>query len=305
MPRPDFYLVGALKSGTSAMASYLGQHPDIYLPVKEVCFFGSDLDFRRTLHRTGDWFRPTEERYLSFFDDHVNQARVGEASAYYLCSTRAAAEIKAFSPNASIIIMLRNPADMLRSMHTHWLFSLNEDIADFEEALAAEEDRRDGQRIPESAFWRQGLLYRSIPRYAEQIERFFDVFGRERVHVVLFDDFLENIRVAYAQTLEFLGVDPTFEADLKVVNPRRQARSKILQRLFVDPPRWIQSLARPVLDNPRLSEQIRRIAHQLNTRVATRPAASSAIREELVEYFRPEVERLSELLQCDLTAWKE
>jgi hypothetical protein len=54
-----------------------------------------------------------------------------------------------------------------------------------------------------------------------------------------------------------------------------------------------------------LREQIRRIAHQLNTRVATRPAASPAIREELVEYFRPEVERLSELLHRDLTAWKE
>lgn len=305
MPRPDFYLVGALKSGTSAMASYLGQHPDIYLPVKEVCFFGSDLEFRRTLHRTGDWFRPTEERYLSFFDDHANQTRIGEASAYYLCSTRAAAEIQAFSPNASIIVMLRNPADMLRSMHNHWLFSLNEDITDFDEALAAEEDRRNGQRIPESAFWLRGLLYRSIPRYSEQIERFFDVFGRERVHVVLFDDFREDIRDVYAGTLEFLGVDPAYEADLNVVNPSRQARSKILQRLFVDPPRWIRSLARPVLDNPKLREQIRRVAHQLNTRVVTRPTASLAIREELIEYFRPEVERLSEILQRDLAAWKE
>jgi hypothetical protein len=287
------------------MASYLGQHSDIYLPVKEVCFFGSDLEFRRTLHRTGDWFRPTEERYLSFFDDHANQTRIGEASAYYLHSTRAAAEIQAFSPNASIIVMLRNPADMLRSMHNHWLFSLNEDIADFGEALAAEEDRRNGRRIPESAFWLQGLHYRSIPRYSEQVERFFDVFGRERVHVVLFDDFRENIREAYARALEFLGVDPTYEADLKVVNPGRQARSKTLQRLFVDPPQWIRSLARPVLNNPRLREQVRRVAHQLNTRVTTRPAASPAIREELVEYFCPEVDRLSELLQRDLAAWKE
>jgi len=305
MPRPDFYLVGALKSGTSAMASYLGQHPDIHLPVKEVCFFGSDLEFRRTLHRDGDRFRPTEERYLSFFDKYANQARIGEATAYYLCSTRAAAEIKAFSPDASIIVMLRNPADMLRSMHNHWLFSLNEDIVDFGEALAAEEDRRSGRRIPESAFWPQGLLYREVPRYAEQVERFFDTFGPERVHVVLFDDFRDNIAEAYARALEFLGVDPTYEADLEVVNPSRRARSKILQKLFVDPPKWVRSLARPVLENPGMRERVRRIAHRLNTQVASRPAPSSEIRAELTEYFRPEVQRLSNLLERDLSAWDE
>jgi hypothetical protein len=305
MPRPDFYLVGALKSGTSAMASYLGQHPDIYLPVKEVCFFGSDLEFRRTLHRTGDWFRPSEERYLSFFDNHANQARIGEASAYYLCSTRAAAEIQAFSPNASIIVMLRNPADMLRSMHNHWLFSLNEDIADFGEALSAEEDRRNDRRIPESAFWPHGLCYRSIPKYSEQLERFFGVFGRERVNVVLFDDFRDNTRETYARILQSLGVDPSYEANFEIVNPSRQARSRVLQRLFVDPPQWVRKLARPILDNPKLREQARRAANQLNTRVASRPATSPAIRAELTEYFRPEVERLSELLQRDLSAWNE
>jgi hypothetical protein len=287
------------------MASYLGQHPDIYLPVKEVCFFGSDLEFRRTLHRTGDWFRPSEERYLSFFDNHANQARIGEASAYYLCSTRAAAEIQAFSPNASIIVMLRNPADMLRSMHNHWLFSLNEDIADFGEALAAEEDRRNGRRIPESAFWPRGLLYRSIPSYSEQLERFFDVFGRERVAVILFEDFRENIRETYARTLEFLGVEPHYEADFEIVNPSRQARSRTLQRLFVDPPQWVRTLARPILDNPRLRERARGIANRINTRVASSPAASPAIRAELTEHFRPEVERLSQLLQRDLSAWKQ
>ena len=287
------------------MASYLGQHPDIYLPVKEVCFFGSDLQFRRTLHRKGDWFRPTEERYLSFFDNHANQTRIGESSAYYLCSTRAASEIQSFSPDASIVVMLRNPADMLRSMHDHWLFSLNEDIADFAEALAAEEDRRNGRRIPESAFWPQGLLYRSIPRYFEQVERFFDVFGREQVHVILFEEFRDNIRETYAQTLKFLGVDPAYEANFEVVNPSRQARSQILQRFFVDPPQWARSLARPILDNSRLREQVRRVALGLNTRVASRPAPSPEIRVELIEHFRPEVEQLSNLLQRDLSAWNE
>jgi hypothetical protein len=303
MPRPDFFLVGALKSGTSAMASYLGQHPDIYLPVKEVCFFGSDLEFRRTLQRSGDWFQPAEDRYLSFFDAAPAGARVGEATAYYLFSALAAREIESFSPGASIIVMLRNPVDMIHSMHKHWLFSLNEDVTDLSEALALEEERRRGRCIPDSVFWPQGLQYRSIPRYAEQLERYFDVFGRERVHVILFDDFRSDARDAYRRTLEFLGADPEFEPAFEAKNPSKQVRSRRLQQLFLDPPDWIQAVARPVLENPRLRKRIAGLARKLNTQVARSPEMTPELRADLTAYFRPEVERLSRLLQRDLSSW--
>jgi hypothetical protein len=250
MPRPDFFLVGALKSGTSAMASYLGQHPDIYLPVKEVCFFGSDLEFRRTLQRSGDWFQPAEDRYLSFFDAAPAGARVGEATAYYLFSALAAREIESFSPGASIIVMLRNPVDMIHSMHKHWLFSLNEDVTDLSEALALEEERRRGRCIPDSVFWPQGLQYRSIPRYAEQLERYFDVFGRERVHVILFDDFRSDARDAYRRTLEFLGADPEFE-------PAFEAKNALPRPTGLDPGR-----GSPGSREPAVAETDRRIGSE-------------------------------------------
>lgn len=285
------------------MAIYLGQHPQIHLPVKECCFFGSDLEFRRTLPRSGDWFRPSEERYLSFFEGAPPQTRVGEASSYYLCSKNAAEEIRAFNPDASIVAMLRNPVDMIFSMYNHWLYSLNEDILRFSEALAAERDRREGRRVPETAFWPEGLQYRSIPRYAEQLERFFDVFGRDRVHVILFDDFRADTAGCFRRTLEFLGVDADFRPSFEVVNPAKQVRSRVLQRLFLAPPRYVEAITRPILANENLREGVRRLAKGLNTRSARAPSMSPALRAELVAYFRPEVERLSQLLQRDLSTW--
>ena len=186
--RPDFYIVGAPKSGTTAMYSYLGQHPAVFLPeVKEYRYFGADLDIR-------DRPAPDLDAYLSLFVPASPAQRVGSAYVWYLYSKTAASEIRQFSRSARIIVMLRRPADMLYSLHSEHLSNGNEDIKDFDDALAAEEDRRAGRRIPAHAHLPQGLLYSEVPRYAEQLERYFGQFGREHVHVVIFDDFARDPR---------------------------------------------------------------------------------------------------------------
>jgi hypothetical protein len=109
MRKPDFFIVGAPKSGTTAMYFYLKQHPEIFMPErKELHFFGSDFfapHFVRDL-----------KEYLKFFEGADNKKRIGEASVWYLYSKRAAFEIKEFNPDADIIIMLRNPVDMMYSL---------------------------------------------------------------------------------------------------------------------------------------------------------------------------------------------
>src|SRR3989339_415720 len=137
MRKPDFFIVGAPKSGTTAMCTYLKQHPEIFMPEKkESHFFGTDLNSPR--------FIRDKKIYLSLFSKAKDERRVGESSVWYLYSKKAASEIKEFSPSASIIIMLRNPVDMLYSQHSQFLYNGNEDIACFEEALNAEQDRRRG-----------------------------------------------------------------------------------------------------------------------------------------------------------------
>src|SRR5918992_850312 len=212
--RPDFFIVGAPKCGTTALYTYLGRHPDVYVPNrKELRFFGSDLEIRDRIPLTMD-------EYVGYFADAGDARRVGTAYVWYLYSTRAAEEIHRFAPGAAILVMLRNPVDMLYALHAEHLTNGNEDITDFTSALDAEPLRSEGRRIPVHAHLPQGLLYSTVPRYAEQLERYFDRFGRDRVHVSIFEDFVADPVAGYRQVLAFLGLNderPLDAGDFEIV----------------------------------------------------------------------------------------
>ncbi len=114
------------------MYDYLKQHPEIFMPErKEPNFFGTDLGL-------SPYFIRDEKEYLSLFSGARNEKRVGEASVLYLFSKLAATEIKECNPAASIIIMLRNPVDMIHSLHSQYVYNGWEDIVEFEAALDSE-----------------------------------------------------------------------------------------------------------------------------------------------------------------------
>ena len=89
-------------------------------------------------------------------------------------------EIKDFSPDAQILVILRNPVDVMYAQHNQLIFNVIEDIPDFAEALAAEPDRRAGKRLPPGPINVENLFYRHSVHFAEQLERYFEVFGRDR-----------------------------------------------------------------------------------------------------------------------------
>src|SRR5687768_15406060 len=145
MRTPNFFIVGAPRCGTTSMYAYLRQHPEIYVsPHKEPHFFGSDLSPLPGAIRE-------EELYRALFAGAGDRPRAGEASVWYLSSRKAASEIRAFAPEARILILLRAPHQMLESLHSLFLRTGNEDLPTLEEALAAEPERRRGQRIPPGA----------------------------------------------------------------------------------------------------------------------------------------------------------
>jgi Sulfotransferase domain len=300
--RPDFFIVGAPKCGTTAMAQYLRAHPEIYMPVvKEMHLFGSDLHF------TGGFYRRRMDAYLAEYASRNSQTRSGEASVWYLYSTRAAEEIHAFEPDANIIIMLRNPADMVYSLYYQFSYDGNEHLPTFEQALDAEDDRRSGRRITRHTHFVRGLVYRDTALFTDQVRRYFDVFGRNRVKVIIYDDFASNPAAIYGETLDFLGVDSTvMETEFPVVNSTKYIKSALLRGIMND--RLLRRTVHAICAHlPRkVFTTLRRADGKIwrsNTRQGKRPPISPAMRSRLQRHFAPEVERLGDLLDRDLTHW--
>jgi len=293
--RPDFFIVGAPKSGTTALYEYLKPHPDIFMPeMKDVSFFGSDLQFNMP--------RINLKKYLAAYEPVRNEKRVGEASVWYLYSKCAAAEIKEFSPSASIIIMLRNPVEMMYAQHSEFLYNCNENISDFARALEAEAERKRGLRIPASAHLVQGLFYRDTARYSEQVARYLDRFGRANVHVIIFDDFKRDTQAVFRETLEFLNVDPDIPLKPRIVNPNKVVRSRRFQEFLASPPRRLIAAYEAITPNT-MHGRVHRLLRRLNTRYQQRPPLSPELRRRLQMEFAPEIQRLSDLLGRDLTNW--
>lgn len=295
--RPNYFIVGAAKCGTTSLHRYLEQHPDIFVTqVKEPHFFGSDLDVKpnRRIRR--------EDEYAAMFADAGGAKARGEASSKYLFSTEAAREIKAYSPDAKIIIMLRNPIDMMWSWHGQQLYAAEEDILDFDEALAAQEDRRSGRRIPPGAQGVNELQYTRIATFSPQVKRFFDVFGRDNVKVIIFDDFAEDTIAVVRDVFRFLGVDDAFAPAIEVHNKGNWLRNPGVKRFLKGHPR----IARLV--NRTIPGSLRHKAGDLLLKVkggaVERPQRMKPeTRSRLCDEFRPEVQRLSELLGRDLSHW--
>jgi hypothetical protein len=293
--RPDFFIVGAPKCGTTAMDRYLKQHPEIFVPeAKELHYFGRDLVLNR--------HRDTLEEYLARFEGGADARRAGEASVWYLWSRTAAREIKDFEPEARIIIMLRDPVEVMYSQHSQAIINGlgDEDILDFAEALAAEPDRAAGRRVPKVCTFADGLRYREIVRFTGQVRRYFEVFGRERVHVILFDDFKADVAATYRELLTFLEVDPSFEADLEVINANQVVRSQKLRKAQRLIPTRLKGL---VPTGPR--KAISGAINRMNIDYQKRKPMDPDLRAQLKAELAGEVEALSELLGRDLTHWSK
>lgn len=301
--RPDLFIIGAPKSGTTSLYEYLDGHPDVYMsPVKEPFYFCPDVQggVRRHL-RFGD----DVEEYLSLFEGAREEKHLGEASTRYFVSRVAPELIHEFQPEARIVAMVRNPVDMIYALHSERVFHDAEDITDFEQALAADDDRRAGQRLPDGAN-ELGAVYREHARVGEQLERWIDVFGRNNIHVIVFDDFSTNTPGAFQELLTFLDVDPLYRPPSFAIHnaSHRQRRGPV--RALLDS-RLAQSIRRDVLPSVLGQGTTSRVARSLRrSRLVRRPTSRAALNPDLLlqlqREFGPDVALLSELLDRDLGA---
>src|ERR1700730_13933843 len=272
---PDFFIVGAPRCGTTALYTYLRKHPEIFMPaLKEPDFFAPYRGKRRRIHTWPD--------YLALFAEARDEKRIGEASVSYLGSDSAAAALKEFNPQASIIIMLRNPIEVMHSLYYVRKISNLEDQPSFEAALDADAN---GRRVVE-------LPYRERVRFAEQVERYLLIFGREQVHIIIYDDFKRDTAAVYGKVLNFLRVSSDVTTDFSVINGSRRARNEFLWKLLKQPPVFLRKIVHP-LTSYRLRKSAGSFLQHLNTVYEPRPTLDPKVRALLRNELAPEVRRLS------------
>jgi hypothetical protein len=307
---PDFFIVGHGKCGTTALYRMLVNHPQIHMPVKEPRFFAPD-------RRTRYWRPPSSRRkhpstvagYLALFAGAGPDQLVGEASPTYLRSSLAARNIAAARPDARIIAILREPASLLRSVHLQALRNYDETEKDFRRALALEDERRRGKRIPRLSQFPAVLMYSELIRYVEQLRRYHAVFAPEQVLVLIYDDFRADNEGTVRRVLRFLDVEDTLAIPAVELESLRTPRYVLLDQLMrglfvlrrstVGKPvaRALDALTPGPLQHGGALGSIWRRVRYVDT-----PPTDEELMLELRRRFKGEVEAVSDYLGRDLVS---
>ena len=318
-PERVAFIVGAPRSGTTSLARYLEAHPDVcFSYVKEPHFF-AQYDLRglpNDLLR-----RRVEEDYLRrYFSHRPREGRmIAEGSVSYLFAARQMEPVLRLWPEARFIICLRDPLEMLPSLHQRLVFNGDETVDDFAQAWALMPERAQGRFVPRTCFDPRSLQYAELGRLGTHVERFFAAVGRERCHVVLLEDFAADPGACYRSLLGFLGLPEDGRIDFPVHRSRQGYRNGWLQRLLKRPPTRVRS----VLGGEKLSQRFKPLnghAGESNRMLKAVFAARArllkwneapppplrvphSLRREISETLAPEIALLARLIDRDLGHW--
>lgn len=303
MKKPNFFIVGQPKSGTTALHQFLGQHPQIFMSsIKEPHFFCQDF------HRESDRYYGkqrffdfrTEAEYLELFAKADTEVIAGESSTNYLYSQVAAEKIYQFNPEAKIIIILREPAKFLYSLHSHYVKFTEENEANFEQALSLELLRREGKFTASRVTSPSYLYYSDRVKYYEQIKRYYDLFERSQIKVVLFENFRANNQEVYREILDFLGVDNSFVPEYEAVNVNKEIRFQALNN-FVNNP-VLKNISKTLISQE-FNEFVRdKIVERFLWHQSPKEVMPEEIKLKLMERYRTEVVKVSQLIDTNLEA---
>jgi len=293
---PTFLVIGASRSGTTALHNYLRQHPDVFMPPeKEPNFFladGQTLDFQGPAAEWVNNSMSSLTAYQALFDAGATSLARGEASPLYLYFENAPIRIKARVPDMRMIAVLRDPAEQAYSHFMYAKRNMLEPLDDFTEALAKEEERI-------AANWQPMFRYSSFPRYGAQLARYYDQFDRNQLRLFLYEDFDARPLPVLSEMFGFIGVDAGFAPDVSYrPNASGRPKNKLLQDAVMKP-HLITRVAGAML--PRgLRQRVKDFISGGNVEREDLPPEAKAI---LRKRQREDTLRLQDLIGRDLSAW--
>lgn len=294
MIKPNFFIVGAPKSGTTSLFHFLEQHPDIFIPsIKEPRYFIADHilntndqdPIKEYLLRTSTI---QKNDYLDLYKDKTQKV-LGDASIQYMYHYQEVIpKMKEMvSKDVKILIMLRNPVNRAFSNFSHNTFSYEHN--NFETALKQEETRiKNGF----NSFWH----YKSMSLYSKQVQAFLKEF--DNVKVVFFEEFIKDIEGTVSDVYRFLEVDSSFKTSTYLVNKKNTGspKSKWFKSVLSSIKKWqfLKTVAHKILgkDKVKLFNELIDRANLSNKKVILDPK----IKNELQQFFQKDIEDLEKLI---------
>lgn len=307
---PNFFVVGVVKGGTTSLYHYLAQHPDVYLPpIKETNHFAAadisekdflkgyaqdvniDLDkyIKGGMKETVHIAHVNEDRhYQALFSKVKGEKAIGEISNSYMICSSSANAIHEFNPDSKILVVLRNP---IRRAWSQFLMNLREAKSDAGKFV--QELENDHSQSPKG--WGINHQYLELGKYSEQLQRYIDLFGKERVMPIFFEDYKKEPKETLRSVCQFLEIDESFEFDFsEKSNASALPRNVGLNKFLVQS--GILSAAKKLTPKPLRQKLAGALYSDKNM-----PTLQAGDEQWLRDYYQKEVEQLSDLLGIDIT----
>ena len=294
---PDFIVIGAARSGTTAIHGYLRQSQQIFMPeAKEPNFFayaGEKLTVRGPGAEFINNSITDHDAYRALFKDAPENVFLGEASPLYLYEPKSAQNIARLAPKARLIAILRNP---IEQAYSHFLYAKKQAIEseqDFARALELEEERL-------AKNWQPLFGYSRFPRYGKQLERFFDVFPRDQLFIRTYDDFRDDPAGLMRDMTTFIGLSAPFTPDM---SERKNAgglpKNRFVQDFLMRPNPVTAAVGKVVPKKTRWAIRDWLAGFNVTTSDTMSETARTILRDRLSE----DIKRTAGLLDRDLSHW--
>jgi len=286
--KPNFFIVGGSKCGTTNISYYLNEHPQVFVSELNEPYYFCKFDV------PNDFERPSmikdETKYLRLFENATNHKAIGEATSAYLHCPHAASEIKKSFPNSKIIISVRNPIEKAHSSYFSYKF-MHPDNRSFAEMITWQDQQRHEKEF---------FLYNFIEAgfFSKHIKRFQNEFSSENIKIIIFEDYIKNEYQYINSILKFLGIDKPVELTEQPKGSYRIPKNKISDFLLGS------STFRRVATKLVPTVQRQKLGDKFFLKQTKKPSMQNDERKQLKEIYKNEVKNLEELLGKNLS-WSD
>ncbi|WP_163379871.1 sulfotransferase family protein [Cyclobacterium sp. SYSU L10401] len=301
MTKPNLFIIGSAKCGTTTLYSYLQKSKEIFFSIqKEPHYFLREVHDLKYQGPDDDFFfekyPKTLTEYEKLFSDAKGYAWVGEASTMYMYYSQVAQKLFDYNPEAKIIGIVRNP---IQRAYSHYLHHVREQTVSAPSFYDALKEELGGKRDS----WAPQRKFIDMSMYGRQLQAYFDLFPRDQILILKFEDLMKNPNEFLGKVSEFLGVENVFQ-DIKVDKHNASGVPKfgMLHTVYIKSLRFMRRTF-PFLTHSPLSKIRKKFDNYYRNLFLSKPKMDQKSADLLKPVFRKDIMQLEKLTGLDLKDW--